>query len=257
MIKERVSVQVSLVIAAIDDFSSRPVSRSQLHVWIDGEQTPVAKEGGYFVFTNLRTTHPLIHLEGPMFHRQEIALEEQTWMQYQGKVLKVRMIPNRSYPVPHNTTCVQGHAVPGSTILAYNKSLKQPFKLLYPYTAGQKEISIFHPDDVDLEGKIFRIQNKECTKQEILRIAEPTEADGKKMYRLHEPLTHTYKKIGTAVYPVYVSQADQTGEFFLPASGIYTETAVFVFWREGNGLGKDKKEMELQNGKVNLLSGTL
>lgn len=255
-IREQISIQVSLVIAAVDDFTGRPVSGSQLHVWIDGERPPVAKEGGYYIFTNLRTAHPVIHLAGPVFHRQEIVLDEKKRMQYEGKVLKVRMIPNRSYPVPRGTTCVQGHAAPGSTVLAYNKTLKEPFKLLYPYTAGQEEIRIFHPDEMDLEGKSFCIRNKEGTQQELLQIArQPAAFETSGLYQLYLPLAHSYRKIGTVIYPVYVSKADQSGDFYLPAAGIDTDTAVFVFWMEGSE--QRQKEIKLQSGKVNLLSDTL
>lgn len=251
-IRERVSIQVSLVIAAVDDFTGRPVGRGQLRVWIDGERPPVAKEGGYYIFTNLRVTHPVIHLEGPVFHRQEIILEEGKRKRCEAGMLKVRMIPNRSYPVPRGTTCIQGHAVPGSTVLAYNKTLKEPLKLLYPYTAGQKEIRIFSPEEMDLEEKKFCIQNKEGTQQEILQIAgQPAAA----AYKLHAPLTYSYRKIGTVIYPVYESKADQAGDFYLPVGGIYTDTAVFAFWLEGNEQGQ--KEMQLQSGKVNVLSDAL
>lgn len=251
--KEGISIQVSLAVAAIDDFSGRPVTRSQLHVWIDGERPPVVKEGGYFLFTDLKNTHPVIHLEGPMFYRQDIIFDTHKWMQYKGKVLKVRMIPNRSYPIPRHTTCIQGHAAPGSTVLAYNTGLKEPLKLLYPYTAGQEDICIFHPDDMDLEGKRFYIRGKDGTSQEVFKIAGRIQAgeQEKNRYGLALPLMHAYKKIGTAIYPVYVSKADQAGEFYLPAAGIHTETAVFEFWLEGKEQGRRK--IQLQAGKVNQL----
>lgn len=276
-IRERVSICVSLVIAAVDDFTGRPVSRGRLRVWIDGERPPMAKEDGYYIFTNLRGASPVIHLEGPVFHRQDIVFDERKRIQYEGKVLKVRMIPNHAYPIPRGTTCIQGHAIPDSTVLAYNKTLNKPLRLLYPYTAGQEEIGIFHPDEMDLEGKKFYIRNKEGTQQEILQIAghpaessaiaeatatagasataQSEEKNKKNLYQLYLPLAYSYRKIGTEIFPVYMSKADQSGDFYLPAAGVYTDTAVFAFWLEGSEL--EQKEMELISGKVNLLSGVL
>ncbi len=248
--KERVSINVSLVVAAVDDFSNKPLSGSQLRVWIEGERPAVPKDGGYYLFTNLRQQKAVLNLSGAMFHEQQIVLEQNKLEQYQGKALKVRMIPNRVYPIPHNTTCVQGKALPGTVIMAYNKKKENPFRLLYAYTAGKEEISIFHPEDMDLEGKAFCIQNKEKTKWEVFRAAEQVDVK-KAAYRLEKPLKFAYRKIGTAIYPIYILRADEKGEFYLPISDVNAKKPVFIFWVDGEEDGQT--EIELQSGRVNYL----
>lgn len=247
---ERVTVQVSLVIAAVDDFSGRPAGRSQLRVWMEGDPGPSAKEDGYYVFTNVRTSCARIHLEGPVFQKQEIVLDETGLAQYEGKIMKVRLHPNRSYPVPRGTTCVQGYAPAFSTVMAYDKTMENPLKLLYAYEPGSQEISIFHSDDMDLEGRAFCIQDKAGKNWEVFRVLLQSDVQ-KSIYRLAAPLCGAYKKIGTAIFPVLVSEADKAGEFYMPAAGIRGKTAGFVFWLEGE---EDSRiETELAAGRQNLL----
>lgn len=230
-IRERVSVRVSLVLAAVDDFSGRPAERSLLHVWMEGAPEPSAKEGGYYVFTNVRTSCARIHLEGPVFQKKEIVLDEKDLAQYEGTVMKVRLLPNRSYPVPRGTTCVQGYAPAHATVMAFDMTMENPLRLLYAYEAGSGEISIYHPEDMDLEGRVFCIQDKPEKKRELFRILSHSEAE-KNRYRLAAPLSGSYKKIGTVLFPVLEAEADKSGEFYMPAAGIRGEKAVFAFWLE-------------------------
>ncbi len=247
-IRERICICVSLAVAVIDDFSGKPLSGSQVRVWIEGERPAVEKDGRYYVFTNMRLNQAVLHLDGPMFHEKQIILKEDRLAQHREKPLKVRMIPNRSYPIPRYTTCIQGQAEPGSVVMAYNQDYENPFRLLYAYTSPKDEICIFHPEDADMEGNTFYIQDKEKKNREVFQIAELTDLE-KKSYRLEEPLAHAYKKIGTLIYPVHKLKTDSRGEFYMPVPGIHTEQAVFTFWV--NGKETQEREIELISGKVN------
>lgn len=247
-IRERISICVSLAVAVIDDFSGKPLSGSQVRVWIEGERPPAVKDGGYYIFTNLRQQRAVLHLDAPMFHDRQIVLEEDRLEQHREKPLKIRMIPNRSYPIPRHTTCVQGCAEPGSVVMAYNRDYENPLRLLYAYTAKKEEVSIFHPEDADMEGSIFYIQDKEKKNREIFQTAELTDPE-KKTYRMEKPLMHDYKKIGTLIYPVYRLRTDAKGEFYMPLPAIHTEQASFTFWLEGKET--DQRQIDLVSGKVN------
>lgn len=244
--KERMTIQVSLVVAAVDDFNNKPISRSNLRVWIEGAGPSISKEEGYYVFVNLREPQVEVCLEGPMYHAQRIFLDNERLLGLQGKVLKVRMQPNRAYPIPKNTTCVQGYAQPGSCIMAYNKDYGNPFKLLYAYQKNSSEIHIFHAEDFDIEGKTFVIQTKDGSQKDVFHVIEQIDAE-KRAYLLDKPMDNEYKKIGTVIYPVYVFEANQNGEFYLPITGIAGENASFVFWQEAG----TSFETELTAGRVN------
>jgi hypothetical protein len=239
------------VVAAIDDFNNKPISRNQLHVWIEGEKPAIQKEEGYYVFVNLRRTEFVLNIEGGLYHRKEISIDSTKLSQYKGKVLKVRMFPNRSYPIPQNTTCIEGKAEKNSVVLAYSETYANPYKLLYSYQSGETQISIFHPEEADIEGKTMLIKNKEETQAEFFK-AEEKQEDEKAVYSLGEPLSHAYKKIGTVIYPVYTMETDSNGEFYLPVNHIYDEKVEFTFCTRGENESEwNRKNVELRTGRVN------
>ena len=247
--KEQVSMQMSLVIAVVDDFTGCPVRSDRLDVWAEGERRPIVKEGGYYIFSDLREKSIILHLEGKVFFPQILELDEEVLAQYQNKVLKVRMLPNRAYPIPDNTTCVGGHAPCGSVIMAYNRAYENPFKLLTPYTKGSEQIAVFHPDDMELEGKTLLIQDKEQTHQDIFRVTDKSDTE-KKTYQMEKPLLNSYKKIGTTLYPVYVTEADKNGEFYLPIRGVHAKKTEFSIWL-ADGKKPKEKVLELSSGRLN------
>lgn len=251
--EDRIGIRVSLVVAAIDDFNNRPISGSKLRVWIDGEKPAIQKEEGYYVFANLQRTEFVLHLEGGLYHKQEIHIEDVNSPKYAGKIVKVRMQPNRSYPIPQNTTCIEGKAAKNSTILAYSEKYGEPYKLLYAYKAGETDINIFHPDDMDIEGRTLLIKNKDETQIEFFHVNEKKE-DENKLYSIGEPLTYAYKKIGTTIYPVYTIETDKNGEFYLPINNIYADKIDFTFCVAGDL--ENRKKIELLTGRVNKLDFT-
>lgn len=246
--KDHIKVGVSLVVAAIDDFNNKPIKGNRIRVWIEGEKPPIQKEEGYYVFVNLQRTDFILNIEGGLYHKQEIHVESTKLFQYAGKILKVRMIPNRSYPIPQNTTCIEGKAEKNSMILAYSETYAEPYKLLYPYKTGETDIHIFHPEEVDIEGKMMLIKNKDETQVEFFKVEENRDKE-KSIYGLATPLDYDYKKIGTVIYPVYTIETDKNGEFYLPIDNIYAEKIEFTFCMEGR---KEKsKNIELLTGRVN------
>lgn len=245
--EEHVRIGVSLVVAAIDDFNDKPISSNKLRVWIEGEKPAIQKEEGYYVFVNLQRREFVLNLEGGLYHKQQIYIDLLKFSQNAGKILKVRMIPNRSYPIPNNTTCIEGKAEKNKLILVYSEEYLEPYKLLYGYQSGDENINIFHPDDVDIEGKNLLIKNKAETWTEFFRIDEKKEE--KNLYRLSVPLKYDYKKIGTVIYPVFTIGTDKNGEFYLPLNHIRAEKTMFIFCMADET--ENQKQIELLAGKVN------
>ncbi len=244
--EECVSMNVSLVVTAIDDFTNKPISGSTIRVWIDGENPSIPKQEGYYVFVGLRRKMVTVNLEGGMYYKQSITIDTE---QYQDKVLKLRMIPNRSYPIPYNTTCVSGTDMPGSKLFAYQEKMPIPYKLLYNYEKADSEIAIFHPEEIDIEGKTLLIREKGKDKGELFAISELTDGE-KRRYTLVNQLSKSYKKIGTTIYPLYVIDVDENGEFYLPISGMRGGKENFIFFHEGG----EETEIELIAGQVNRIT---
>lgn len=251
--KEYIKMGVSLVVAAIDDFKNKPIRGNKLRVWIEGEKPSIQKEEGYYVFVDLTRREFVLNLEGGLYHKQQIYIDSEKLSQYAGKILKVRMIPNRSYPIPQNTTCIEGKARKNSMILAYSEKYTEPYKLLYEYQFGEKNINIFHPEDVDIEGKTLLIKSKDEIQQEFFKINEKKEEETK-VYGLSIPLSCGYKKIGTSIYPVYTIETDKNGEFYFPVNQIYEEKIPFIFCRADKT--ENKKKIELLTGRVNKIDLT-
>ena len=251
--KDHIQIGVSLVVVAMDDFNNKPISGNKLRVWIEGEKPAIQKEEGYYVFVNLQRKEFIVNLEGGLYYKQQIFIDEKKLSQYEGKIVKVRMIPNRSYPIPKNTTCIEGKAKANQVIWAYSVACSEPYKLLYEYPKGEEQISIFHPEDMDIEGKTLVIRDKNETQTEFFKVEEKKEEE-KLLYRIERALNNGYKKIGTVIYPVYTIETDKNGEFYLPIDQVYAEKTEFTFCMKDDI--NRKVTMELSTGRVNKIDLT-
>lgn len=250
-ISESFTRKVSLVVLAIDDFTGKPILGSNVRVSIDGAAPAIKKQDGHHVFVNLDQRSVTVHATGGQFHPRSV----QCRLDVDGEryaFLKLRMIPNRSYPIPQNTTCIEGKAAPGSLIRIFCRDAAHAYKLLYDYkkeeTSDNRTISIFHPDDVDLEGKLFYITGDKSLNQELMRIMGVVDKENK-MYLLEKELSASYKKIGTSLYSVYETAADKNGSFFLPIANTFKEKYLYVC--EVVAEKPVSLEVELDSGRVN------
>lgn len=237
------------MVIPIDDFNNKPIIGDKIHVWIEGEKPAVRKQEGYHVFVNLRQKSFVLHLEGEFYHKQKIWLDEEKLKQYRQETLKVRMVPNRCYPISPNTTCVEGKARENCIIQIYSEENGNPYKLLYTYEKGSRQIGIYHYGDINIEGKTLLIKNKSDEQYEFVEIEGKREEENMVTYNIRYPLEHTYKKIGTILYPVYRIKTNSQGEFYFPIANISSSNVPFVFSIMGE---KNRKEViELTAGKVN------
>ena len=244
--------KVSLVVLAIDDFTDKPILGSNVRIYIEGEAPPIRKPDGHHVFVNLDKSLVTVHAVGGQYNPRSVQCQlNKDDEQY--TFLKLRMIPNRSYPIPPNTTCIEGQAPPGSVIRIFCLDTAHAYKLLYDYQKGGVEtdnrvISIFHPDDVDMEGKLLCITDSDGQNQELIRITGVADKENK-MYLLEKELSANYKKIGTSLFSVYETVTDHNGNFFLPIANTYKEKNLYVC--EVVGEKSTSVELELISGRVN------
>ncbi|RKI44390.1 DUF4255 domain-containing protein [bacterium D16-51] len=212
--EDRIAFRASMVVLVIDDFTGRPVAGSNVRVSISGKMSPVVKGDGYYVFVNVTEPSVTVLCESRIYERraEQVELAGET----ENEVLIIRLQPNASYPMPANATCVSGKTQPGRRLLFWSGEGKG-YRLLHDYRCQEREggnlIAVFNPDNKAVEGKSFFI----CCKgeKEFFTIV----GKSGQHYRMDRVLSRDYKKIGTAVIPVYEIFADKEGNFFLPVAG--------------------------------------
>lgn len=242
-----VKIMSSLVVMAIDDFTGKAIENNNVRVWIDGERPSIVKQGGYRIFTNLKNESFVLKLVGGQYLYQEIPFTREKLKQYEGRSFKVRMLPNRCYPIPSDTTIVEGMGRPHTEYIAYCREAFSPYKLLCAYEKGAGQISIFHPENVDIEGKSLYICTKDTEEMEFFMVEG--KSDGTQpAYLLEHPLQREYKKIGTMIYPSFRILTDEDGKFYFPITGIKKEELVFSFLHPES---REIRREKLTAGRIN------
>jgi len=245
--EDRVAFHASLVVFIIDDFTGKPVTGSNVKVSILGQKEPVVKGDGYHIFMNLTEPSVTLLCESRIYEKRtkQVALEGGI----KQEVLIIRLLPNAAYPMPSNTTCVSGRTQPRRRLLFWNGTGKG-YKLLHDYNCQEsgKEhlLSVFNPDNKEMEGKVFFICGQGKQEKEFFTIVGKTEP----YYRMDRVLSKDYKKIGTVVMPVCEIYADRNGDFFLPVARGNTQKTELVCMAEGE---KEEKKFELLPGKNNTI----
>ncbi len=218
-----ISRRLSVAVLVLDDFTDRVLSGSAIQVRVTGLPVkPIRKSDGYFVFT--ADQGPIRQIEvDSLFYEKEIVAVVPEELNPLYPVVKIRLKPNRQYALPGAVTCLEGLAEQGSEIRVIHTSHPQPWKLLYDYEKdsreGEREIRLFHPEKKDLSGRILAIQGKDQKEPEIFRVLEMRDRE-QGVCLLTKALSKAYKKISTAIFPVYTTRADENGGFFLLLPGL-------------------------------------
>lgn len=215
----RLKREVSLVILPIDDFTENVIKSPSFRMYTeDGSRQSIRKMEGYHVFCDLEGSCARICMEDPLYQKQVLEFPLGNGIQ----VFQIRMLPNAAYPLPAGATCIKGKIRPYGRIRLFFPEQKKNYKLLYDYEpkTKNKEISIFLPEILHLEGKTLCIKNGEI--REFFRITDQKN----EVCQMEHPLKNSYKKVGTSIYPVYEVTADREGRFYLPIRNIPTENCM-------------------------------
>ncbi len=214
--------KVSLVLLPIDGFTDQIITEPRFRVYLKESGRPsIRKDDGYHVFCGLPEGRTEICMEGPLYQSQELSLLVPSG---KPKVIYVRLLPSRNYPIPKGATCVKGSLRPGGRFRLFFPDQKKSYKLSYDYNPDVqgRTLGLFLPKACRLEGKTLCIQNKEGNR-EFFRIISQTED-----LELDRPLQRSYKKIGASVFPVQEASAGEDGMFYLPIGGFLEETVPCV-----------------------------
>lgn len=244
---DHIHMRMSLAVQVIDDFTNRVVTGQQVQVRILGEPKPIRKADGYYIFLNLKERKTRLKITASQFLDYEESVDIDA-MNPLEPVIKARLKPNRCYSLPQGTTCVEGKASPGTTLRLVCPDSTGYYRLMADYPGGEeREINIFHPAQMEMEGKSFCIRNKEKKQGEDFMVSRVVDsACGR--YQLAEHLKHAYQKVSARIYPILLMEADANGEFFAPLTFLEKEHTKVSIRIPGE---KKERECELEYGTVN------
>lgn len=242
-VQHTVSYHVSLVVLPVDDFTGKPITGGQVRIYAAGEKASVIKPDGYHIFMNLQERKITIHCVGEWYtsRTEEIILSSDSVPQ----IVKLRLSPSASYPIPSGAACVAGKAAPGKKIRFFCTNSEEMYRLSGEYSCtgdARDTLHIFNPSQKDLEGRTMLIQDKNG-QQEYFSIVAMVEED----YRMALPLQRDYKRIGTVLYPVFETYSDSKGDFFILLENRRKKEDVWSWEIEGD---PTKREVVLTSGRT-------
>lgn len=244
--KDSFHIKVNLIVQVMNDFSNDVITDNSICVLVNGKRKGI-KKGEYYIFTNLLEQNIELSLESIYYHSKQFIVNlDQLDKRY--PFLKVRLVPNANFPIAKGTTCIKGEAETNSQIKIICLDVQQPYKLLYEYKKEKEKnhLFLYHSKEIDLDGRYFFIRTKE--EEELFYIIKTIDIQ-RREYQLENELKRNYKKIGTSIYPVYVTNAEKDGTFFLPISESLKGEKKTICIAQGNQI--IEKQITLQIGEIN------
>jgi hypothetical protein len=249
-IADHIKTRASLAVLIIDDYTNKVISDGSVQVLVEGAKKPIRKAEGYYIFLNLEQKQAELTVKSDRYvtEKRSINLED---LSPKEPILKLRVKPGKNYSLPKGTTIICGTAEPGSEIRVICDNIQKFYRLLYDYDReeNQEQIHIYNPENTDMDGKMLCAKSESSCETFAIFLTADRENNG---YRLEKPLENSYKKAGTKIYPVFVTKADDTGEYFLPIWSIGDEAGSCLC--EMNGSKKESRTINLEAGKMNHLS---
>lgn len=250
-VNDNIHIQVSLVVQLVDDYTDQVLHGAGISIEVDGNRKPVRKADGFFVFTNLCEDRVLLRVNAPLY-QEEIHSVDLNRLDNKYCLIKLRLKPNRSYGLPKGTTCIEGKAEPRGQIFAYLPKSNAFCKLLFDAKKktenGVPVIKVYNPENMDLEERYLMLVNEEEKKEELIRIVRLIDKENG-VYQMEDALKNDYKKIGSRLYLVATSTANQEGNYFLPLKSVNKQDTECILM-EGRTINKIKV-VKLEEGRIN------
>ena len=219
-------MRVSLAVLLIDDFTGRIITSSDAQVSVEGGRKPVVKREGFRVFTNLTEPEVRVRAGGPCYCEEEQAIDLRQ-LDRSLPVVRLRLRPNRWYPLPAGTARVSVQLPEDTQLLAYCQESGGYKRLLADYTKGSQEISLYQGDSEELEEKACCIMGKDG-EPEPLRLGALKDREAG-LYQLLQLPENAYKRAGTRVYPAACLPAGPARTCYLPLKGGGQKEPVYTF----------------------------
>ena len=231
--------RVSLVVMLIDDFTGKVITGSNARVWIENEKPPIKKSEGWNVFLNLSEGEYILNAEGGFYSRSTVACKI---VDEKSDIVTIRLLPNSLYPIPSDCLRIEGNGEPESKVVIYSDDKSAAFKLLSDIKKGTQTIGIYHPDAVNIEGKMLNIISSDG-KSEFIRVGSKSENE-KFEYKILDKIKNDFSKVGTILVTATETIVDEDGKFFIFLRSCSQENTEIVC----ELLGKKAKKKVIKTG---------
>lgn len=218
ILRARARNRLCAAVLFVDDFTGRPIESRELSVSAAELPTaPVSKPDGWYLFLNYGGDTLTVTVSGRYYEQKTVTLDCAS-LDPLSPVLRVRLTPNRSCPLPPHATCLEGMALPDREVRLWCANDPGVMRLNADYSPdGEAEgrlLRLYDPGSSDPSGRCFALLRKGSQKAEIFTVRQ--RADGEEGgCILDAPLRGPCKKMGARIYPVYLTRTDGQGRFFL------------------------------------------
>lgn len=241
-----VKMKVEFAVMVFDDFTGRQLKGSQAKITVPGVENfrLVVKPDGYFVMLSGPEKIEKIMVSAYGFETEMVDIDHKKICP-DNPIVRVRMRPDRCYPLRTEHEWLEGCTIPGTVVQAACRTREHQLKLLMDYKKGGKELCIFPPGNENYEGKTFAIYVKGKLKEIVTLQERVSEKDS--IYKLYGPLNGDYKKLETVLCPICKAVADKEGKYFMPVKGTKEEIDILNIVNTDNKT-EIKKRAEEKDG---------
>ena len=257
ILRARVGHRLCAAVLFVDDFTGRPIEGRALSVSAAELPTaPVSKPDGWYLFLNYGGDALTVTASGRYYEKKTVKLDC-TALDPLNPVLRVRLTPNRCYPLPPHATCLESRAQPDREVRLWCAGDPNVMRLSADYApdgeADGRLLRLYDPCGADPAGRCFALLRRGSQKEEYFSVRQcvDREEDG---CLLEAPLRSPCKKMGARIFPVYGTRTDAQGRFFLllPSAAAGTVLSCRVQVQQSDGSWKSF-EAEPEAGKYTFL----
>ena len=218
ILRARARNRLCAAVLFVDDFTGRPIDSRELSVSAAELLTaPVSKPDGWYLFLNYGGDTLTVTVSGRYYEQKTLKLDCAS-LDPLSPALRVRLTPNRSYPLPPHATYLEGTALPDREVRLWCANDPGVMRLNADYApdgeADGKLLRLYDPRNSDPTGRCFALLRRGSQKEEYFTVRQRVDgAEGGCL--LEEPLRSPCKKMGARIYTVYGTRTDEQGRFFL------------------------------------------
>ena len=212
-------IHVSAVFRVIDCYRKLPVNKQGIYFHINGNKVvPTYKEGGYFVFTNLREGQYKFLISSYFYQSQEIECLIEEHADY--KMHYVFLMPSKQSLLSNEDTIIpiecldkEENLLGQKIYIAYEE--KEYFKIAQEYVeAGEEKVKLFFSQGMGKKAIIgkYLIKDKDSCKNEICTVLR--EEGEKDVYKLENKLKYSHAR-STPLIEVMENEIDCNGRSYM------------------------------------------
>lgn len=204
--KAHIRIQAKLVLLLMDALTGQPAPQERFQLHCDEGIRFIRKSGGILVVTEAPSAPYSILVEGAQYLPKRLHIVPTEGCQ----VLRIWLQASADYPIQTGTVCISGRALPNSKVfLAVDGGEgRRALGLVADAKRGDETLRLYRKTRMELCGRKLCL----CNRQTEMLVALFEEAeDG--CYRLSEPLSATFPRIGTQALLVYEGEADAEGAY--------------------------------------------